>query len=75
MKKIYLSKHNKKLAGVCGGIAEAYNLDATVVRLIAILLAMVTHIAPTLFVYIVLALILPRDPHHSEFHSHGEHHG
>lgn len=33
-KRLYLSSTNKKLAGVCGGIAEYFNIDPTIVRLI-----------------------------------------
>ena len=33
-RKLYKSSKNKKLAGVCGGLAEYLNIDVTVVRLI-----------------------------------------
>ena len=32
-KKLYKSSTDKKLAGVCGGIAEYFNIDSTLVRL------------------------------------------
>ena len=37
-KKLCKSKDNKKLCGVCGGIAEYFGIDATIVRLILVLL-------------------------------------
>ena len=37
-KKLYRSKTNKKLAGVCGGLGEYFNVDPTLIRLAAILL-------------------------------------
>lgn len=37
-KKIYRSQKDKMLGGVCGGIAEYFNIDSTIVRLLAILL-------------------------------------
>ena len=33
MKKLYLSNTDKKIFGVCGGIAETYDIDPTIVRL------------------------------------------
>ena len=33
MKKLYLSNTDKKIFGVCGGIAEAYDIDPTLLRL------------------------------------------
>jgi len=32
-KKLYLSENNKKIAGVCGGIGEYFNVDPTLIRL------------------------------------------
>ncbi len=34
MRKLYKSQTDKKLCGVCGGIAEYFNIDSTVIRLI-----------------------------------------
>ena len=62
-KRIFISETDKKVCGVCGGIAEAYHLDSTVVRLIALLIALVTGIAPMLLVYIIAALLLPKKAH------------
>jgi phage shock protein C len=39
MKKLYRSKKNKIIGGLCGEIAEFYNIDPTIIRLIAISLA------------------------------------
>lgn len=56
-KKLYRSLTDKKIAGVCGGIAEYMNVDSTVVRLVAILL--VFGWGAGLLAYIVAALIMP----------------
>ena len=37
-KKLYRSTENRMIAGVCGGIAEYFDIDATLVRLVAVLL-------------------------------------
>lgn len=57
MNKLHKSSTNRKIAGVCGGIAETLNCDATVVRLIAALL--VLGFGSGLLLYIVAALIMP----------------
>ena len=56
-KKLYRSSSDKKIAGVCGGIAEYMNVDSTIVRLIAVLL--VFGCGSGLLAYIVAALIMP----------------
>ena len=57
MKKLYRSSTDKKIAGVCGGIAEYMNVDSTIVRLVAVLL--VFGCGSGLLAYIVAALIMP----------------
>ena len=59
-KKLYRSKTDKKLAGVCGGIAEYLGMDATIVRLITVLCALFGSIG--LIFYIIAALIIPEKP-------------
>ena len=59
-KRLYKSRKNKILAGVCGGIAEYIHLDPTIVRLIALLLIMAY--GSGLIVYIVCAIIMPENP-------------
>lgn len=56
-KKLYKSIDDKKIAGVCGGIAEYMNVDSTIVRLVAIIL--VFGWGTGLLAYIVAALIMP----------------
>jgi len=60
MKKFYLSDTDKKIGGVCGGIAEYLDVDSTFVRLFFVLLALLGGI--TVFIYIVLWIIAPRRP-------------
>ena len=58
-KKLYRSKKDKQLAGVCGGLAEYINIDVTVVRLIWVLLAV---FGAGILAYIICALIIPEKP-------------
>jgi phage shock protein C len=62
MKKLYLSNTDKKILGVCGGIAETYDIDPTMVRLVLVFLTLVTFVAPLVATYIVAGIIMPRKP-------------
>jgi len=59
-KRLYRSTDDSMIAGVAGGLAEYVGIDPTVVRL-GFVLATVLG-GPGLIVYIVLALIMPRQP-------------
>ena len=51
---------NKVLAGVCGGIADYFDVDPTLVRVIYAALAIFTTGFPGLLLYLVLMLIMPQ---------------
>jgi len=59
-KRLCRSNVNKKLFGVCGGIAEYLNVDPTIVRLIFVLL--VLFLGLSILVYFIAALIMPVAP-------------
>lgn len=61
MKRLYRSRSNRKIAGICGGIAEYFNVDPTVVRLIAVLILVFTGVFPLLIVYLICWLIIPEE--------------
>ena len=50
---------NKVLAGVCGGIAEYFDLDITLVRVIYVCLSFFSAAFPGLLLYIILMLLMP----------------
>lgn len=58
MKKLYKSKTDKKICGVCGGLGEYFNVDSTIIRLAAVLLA---FFGCGILVYIVAAIIMPEE--------------
>lgn len=60
-KKLYRSRFNKKICGVCGGIAEYFGIDPTVVRVIWVILAFLPAL-PMIIIYIILALVIPENP-------------
>ena len=49
---------NKKIAGVCGGLAEYFGMDATIVRIIYLLATIFTAFAGVL-IYLILMLVMP----------------
>lgn len=60
MKKLYKSDVDRKLCGVCGGIAEYLMIDSTIVRLLWVLLIVV--FGTGILVYIIAALVMPDYP-------------
>ena len=51
---------NVMFAGVAAGLAEYFNIDPTIVRLLFALFAIVSGFFPALFVYLVLWFVMPR---------------
>ena len=61
-KKLYKSRHNKTLAGVCGGLADYFDIDVTIVRLIWAAFFFLSAGFPILLAYIIAAFIIPEEP-------------
>lgn len=59
-KKLYKSNQNKMIDGVCGGVAEYFGIDPTVVRLIWALFSLMGGCG--ILAYIIAAIIIPRNP-------------
>lgn len=58
-KKLYLSHVDKKIAGVCGGIAEYFDVDPTVVRLGWVLLTIFSAGFPGIIAYFIASWVMP----------------
>lgn len=58
-KKLYLSNTNKKIAGVCGGLAEYFGIDATIIRIVWFVMAF--GYGTGLLLYLAFWLIVPRE--------------
>ena len=58
MKKLYRSS-NRILAGVCGGIAEYFDIDPTVIRVVYAILSLFSVAFPGLLLYIILMILIP----------------
>lgn len=56
------SRTNRKIAGVCGGIAAWLDWDPTVVRILYVLVSVLSAAFPGILVYLLLWLIMPKAP-------------
>lgn len=59
-KKLYRSKTNKMVGGVCGGLAEYFGWDPTFVRIIYALVSIFSAAFPGIIVYLILWAIVPK---------------
>ena len=57
--KLTKSVSDKKLAGVCAGIAEYMDMDPTVIRVLFVILSLVSAAFPGVLAYIILAVVMP----------------
>lgn len=64
-KRLYRSREHKVIAGVCGGIAEYFNIDPVIIRVIAVLLLLPGGL-PGFVPYVVLWIIIPKHPGQAE---------
>jgi phage shock protein PspC (stress-responsive transcriptional regulator) len=60
-KKLYKSS-DKKISGVCAGVAEFFGIDPTIVRVAYALIALFTAAVPCIAVYAILAFVIPQSP-------------
>jgi phage shock protein C len=61
-KRLYKSNEDKIFAGVIGGIAEYFDMDPTILRLLYILIAVLTGLMPAVIGYIIAVLVVPKKP-------------
>lgn len=61
MKRIYRDRFDSKIAGVCGGVAQYFAIDSSIVRLLFVLLSICTG-GLLLLLYLLLWFLLPLGP-------------
>jgi phage shock protein C len=61
-KKLYRSRTDRMVGGVCGGLGKYLSLDATLLRLIAVLLLVLTGVIPGVIAYLIIMVIVPVEP-------------
>jgi phage shock protein PspC (stress-responsive transcriptional regulator) len=60
-KRLYRSKTDKKIAGVCGGLAQYFNIDPTIVRIGFVILLLPGGL-PGFVPYVIMWTIVPEEP-------------
>jgi phage shock protein C len=60
-KRLYRSRRDRMLAGICGGLGEYFDLDPTLIRVATVLLFLVTG-GMLIIAYVILALVIPNAP-------------
>jgi phage shock protein PspC (stress-responsive transcriptional regulator) len=56
------SRTDRKIAGVCGGIAKALGWDPTAVRILYVVVSIVSAAFPGILTYLILWLVMPQEP-------------
>tara|TARA_B100001250_G_C19599692_1_gene700029 strand:+ start:571 stop:765 length:195 start_codon:yes stop_codon:yes gene_type:complete len=59
--RLFRSKTESMLAGVCGGIAKYFDLDPSLVRIAYVVLSVLSAAFPGILVYIILWIIIPEE--------------
>ena len=59
-KKLYRSRTDRKLVGVCGGLGKYFDIDSTIVRVVFVLLLFCGTVG--FWMYIIMAIIVPEEP-------------
>ena len=59
-KKLYRSRHDRMIGGVCGGLGEYFAIDPTLVRLLFVFAALAG--GPGLIAYLIMLIVVPEEP-------------
>ena len=62
VKRLYRSREEQMVAGVCGGLAEYTNLDPTVVRLLFVAVSILGAAPGVVLAYLAMMIIVPEEP-------------
>ncbi len=61
-KRLYRSRDNKVLAGVCGGVGEYFDVDPVLIRLLYLMATVFTGLAPGILCYVIAIAVVPEQP-------------
>ena len=62
MKQLFRSRKDSRIAGICGGLAEYFDVDPNIVRLVVVVMGLATGIFPFVIGYVVAWWIVPQSP-------------
>jgi phage shock protein C len=60
-KKLHRSSKQRMVAGVCGGLAEYFDMDVNITRLLFVAISLLTVFFPTVIFYIIAWIIVPEE--------------
>lgn len=61
VRRLRRSRTHRQIAGVCGGLAEYLGMDATLVRVLYVLVSIISAAFPGILAYIILTIVIPRE--------------
>ncbi|WP_053218602.1 PspC domain-containing protein [Virgibacillus senegalensis] len=61
-RKLFRSRNDRKISGVLGGLADYFDMDATLLRLLFVLIFIFTGFFPLGILYILSIFIMPKEP-------------
>ena len=61
-KRLYRSKRNRRIAGICGGLGEYFKIDANIIRLVMVIALFLTGIFPISIAYLIGCIIIQESP-------------
>ncbi|WP_353854480.1 PspC domain-containing protein [Bacillus sp. Bos-x628] len=64
MKKLYRSATDKKIAGVVGGLGEYLSVDASLLRILTVIIGCMTAFMPIFLIYFIWYLVVPEEGAH-----------
>jgi phage shock protein C len=64
MKQLRRSNKERMIAGVCGGIAEYFDLDPSIVRIVYVIISVISVAFPGILFYILMWIIVPQSDVH-----------
>ena len=61
-RKLMRSHSERKIAGVCAGLAQCFDLDVSLVRILCIFITLATGVCPGVVTYLLAWIIIPQEP-------------
>jgi phage shock protein C len=60
-KKLYRSKTDRVIGGIAGGMADYFKIDSLIIRIIFIVIALVSQVAPAVIAYLIAMIVIPKE--------------
>jgi len=61
IKRLKRSKDDKKIAGICGGLGNYFEVDPVIIRVVFILVAILSAVIPAIIAYIIMWFVVPEE--------------